>query len=430
MTPFDIAIQILKPVWRAFWSWGWIIGPIAFGPVLWNSWVYYIRIRTLKKFKWQLLELKMPPDVEKTPLAMEQVFAVLHSSYYKGGWWKRNIEGRVQEWFSFEIVSFGGQLHFYIRTVDSFRNMVEAAVYSQYPQAELTEAEDYVYNVPVTVPNETHNLFGTEYFLAKEDAYPIRTYEDFEFGTEEGKGNVDPLAALTEAMSKMREGEQFWFQIGIRPADDGWKKVGDDLVNKLLGKAKPSQSGSYVWALLKKEIMDIFSGAAQILHKTPEYDEFKFDSAKDPNKPHSLMQYLSPLEKEVVEAIERNISKVGFETVIRTVYVAQKEVFNIPQFFAVVAALRQFNTMNMNSFKWDFTTLTAAKFPFKKRKEIFKKKWLLYKYRFRYRPAKMFVLNIEELATIFHIPGRIVASPTMPRIQAKKGEPPPGLPTY
>ena len=201
-------------------------------------------------------------------------------------------------------------------------------------------------------------------------------------------------------------------------------------MNKLLGKAKPSQNGSYVWALLRKEIMDIFSGAAQVLHKTPEYDEFKFGSAKDPNKPHSLMQHLSPMEKEVVEAVERNIAKVGFETVIRTVYVAQKDVFSIPQFFAVVAALRQFNTVHMNSFKWDFKTLTAAKFPFKKRKETYKKKWLLYKYRLRNRPAKMFILNIEELATIFHIPGRIVASPTMPRIQAKKGEPPPGLPTY
>ena len=141
------------------------------------------------------------------------------------------------------------------------------------------------------------------------------------------------------------------------------------------------------------------------------------------------MQFLSPGEQDVVKAIERKLSKVGFENVIRIIYVARQEVFSIHTFFSVVSGLRQFSTQNLNAIKWNSSTLTAASQPFKKRKEIFRKKWLLYKYRLRYRPAKMNILNIEELATLFHFPGRVVASPTLPRIQAKKGEPPAGLPT-
>ena len=45
------------------------------------------------------------------------------------------------------------------------------------------------------------------------------------------------------------------------------------------------------------------------------------------------------------------------------------------------------------------------------------------------RPGGSYVLNTEELATLYHFPGRIVApAPAVPRIEAKKGEAPPGLP--
>ncbi len=427
--PFQVMFYILKPAWHHFWIWGWIIGPVVFATFFWNSWVYYVRIRTLRKFKWQMLEIKFPPEVEKTPLAMEQVLATMQSTLFKGGWWKRYIEGRVQEWFSLEITSFEGELHFYIRTIGQFRDLIEAAIYAQYPQAEIYQAEDYVMNVPMIIPNDTHDLFGSEYKLARDDAYPIRTYADFEFESFEGKANVDPLAVIIETMSKLRQGEQAWIQIGIKPTDDSWKKASEDLISNLVGRQKKTPAGSYIAALLKKEVQDYAKGFTQAPFQQPEYDPFEFGEKKS-DKPHSLMQFLTPLEKEILEAVERNVSKVGFETVIRVVYIAKKEVYNIPTFFQVASGFNQFNTQHMNSLKRDVPTLTAAKFPFKKRKEMQRKRWLLFKYRIRMRPRKMFILNIEELASIFHPPGRIVMAPTTPRIQAKKGEPPPGLPTY
>lgn len=39
------------------------------------------------------------------------------------------------------------------------------------------------------------------------------------------------------------------------------------------------------------------------------------------------------------------------------------------------------------------------------------------------------ILNTEELATLWHLPGLNVRAPLMPRIGAKKGQPPVGLPT-
>lgn len=42
----------------------------------------------------------------------------------------------------------------------------------------------------------------------------------------------------------------------------------------------------------------------------------------------------------------------------------------------------------------------------------------------------IYVLNVEELATLFHFPSKIVApAPRVSRVDAKRGESPPGLPT-
>ena len=42
--------------------------------------------------------------------------------------------------------------------------------------------------------------------------------------------------------------------------------------------------------------------------------------------------------------------------------------------------------------------------------------------------AKPFVLNSEELATIYHFPGGVAETPTFTRIESRKGEPPANLP--
>ncbi|MEK7105917.1 MAG: hypothetical protein AAB895_00990, partial [Patescibacteria group bacterium] len=39
-----------------------------------------------------------------------------------------------------------------------------------------------------------------------------------------------------------------------------------------------------------------------------------------------------------------------------------------------------------------------------------------------------YILSTEELATIFHLPGRVSETPTFTRIESKKAEPPSNLP--
>lgn len=411
-------------------NWWWIAIPFILGFLLWNAWLYYIRVKFLAALKWTLLQLTVPQDVVKSPLAMEQIFAGLHSALYKGSWWLRNIGGRVQEWFSLEIVSFEGKIYFYIYTQTKFRNLVESNIYAQYPDAEIHEVEDYVWNVPQDIPDADYNLIGAEFKLAKEDAYPIRIWENFKFETKEGEGDVDPMASLMEALSALKEGEQFWLQIGIKPVGSDWKNEAEKVVSKLIGrKVTDDKQRSHIMAILRKEAKDYISGFAQAPFKLPEFEPLSLTKDKKDEGPPSLIQFLSPGEREIIESIERNITKVGFETTIRAVYIARREVVDFQSFFSAIGSLKQFATLNLNAIVPNGKTFTFATWPFKKQKENFLKRWMLFKYRLRYRPQKPFIFNIEELATIFHFPGRIVTTPSIPRIETKKGEPPIGLPT-
>ena len=404
-----------------FLSYWWIYSPIVLFLLFRALWLVYIQTLTAKAINWVLLEVKIPKEILKTPKAMEQFFAGL--SGVKSGanfvekWW----EGKIQQWMSCEIVGKNGDIYFFIRTPVGFRNLVEANIYSQYPDAEIKEAPDYVFDVPEDVPNKDYNLWGTEFVLVKEDAYPIRTYIAFEEQVEEKR--LDPLANLAEVLSKLKDGEQIWLQYLVKPADDEWKKKGDALVAKLIGKKIPSKEGPLWKALVwvGQFFRDLIIG----LYKIPE--QLSADEKKEAMA--SLMQYLSPGEKEVVAAIEMNLSKIGMDTAIRFIYIGRSDIFSRGNISAIIGTFKLFNTLNLNGFRPNKLASTSVDYFFKKRREYAQKRRLLNAYKLRMFTSKPFVLNIEEWATIYHYPTYIIEAPTVRRIEAKKGEPPIGLPT-
>jgi hypothetical protein len=417
--------EVLLNVLRVMAGLLWVVIPIILFAVFWRSYLWYIRRRYVSNFQWVLLRLTVPQEVVKTPLAMEQVFAGLHGELFKGGWYVRYIQGRKQEWYSVEIVSIGGKVAFYIRIPALFRNIVESSIYAQYPDAEISEAEDYTFNVPHSLPNKEFDIFGTEFVLAKPSAYPIRTYADFAFETKDGKGNVDPFAAIIEALSRLREGEQIWLQMRITALDDEWKKEGDEILGKMLGR-EHSRKRSAILDFVSRE-----AGAyARGLPQAPFGPLSPAEEERAGETGPSAVSKLTPGERDVVEAVERKLSKVGFEVSMRGVYIAPREIHNIRIFFSVAGMYRQFSTQHLNAFKYNGDATTFVLWPFREQRERYRKKRLLHRYREREHGLRHFILNIEELATVFHFPGSIVSIPALPRIPTKKAEAPPNLPTY
>lgn len=378
--------------------------------------------------EWVTLELKVPHMVDRTPKAMEQVFAGLHSMKssinFKEKWW----DGRHQKHISMEIVGRSGSTHFFVRTPTAYRKLIESQLYAQYKDAEILEAEDYTEILPPDIPNDQYDMWGTELIFTKEDAYPIRTYRFFEEPVTEKKF-IDPLSSLVEVLGELQPGEEIWVQYLIRPTgDDKWQRDGQRLINKLIGK-KESKGGHSTSAV--EDVFQFFVDLIMAIFVNPQAAVTAV--TKEDRTPETLMQHLPPGMRDVVAALEESISKHGFETVIRMLYIAKWEVFSRGDIAAMLGAFKQFSTYNLNGFKPNNRITPKIDYLFKKTREASRKRKLYQWARERsfadIRARKQMVMNTEELATVYHVPATVLEVPTLPKVMAKKAEPPATLPT-
>ena len=430
MVPFTyIVIESLKEAIIFYYNYWWFFTPLVLWPIFQLAWVNYIQEKYLRNIEWNLLEIKISKDIEKRPKTMEEFFSGIYSTYdvMIDTLYDVYLEGTLDVWFSLEIVSIEGDVHFYIRTPVKSRDMIESQIYAQYPDAEIKEVEDYVTDIPDDIPSKDYDLWGADMTLGKEDAYPLRTYKEFE---DPASGEfVDSISNIVEGVSKLSKGEQIWIQILIRATNDEWKKEANDLVLDLIGRKKKKKISSNPFSFIINEIVDIgryilfgFFSAVNPAEET-EKKETKEEEAI------SLMLHLSPGEKDVVTAIDNSTKKPGFETDIRWMYLAERDIFDkIKGCTIAFSYFAQFGSQDLNYLYPDSNTKTSAYYLFTELRKATRKRKLLRKYKRREFDKKGYVLNIEELATIFHLPTIEVKAPVAPRVEAKKSKPPEGLP--
>lgn len=410
-----------QAAWFAFANGGWIAFAWIFILYLRYEWLDYRQGLYLKTVEYIYLAVDVPADNEQMPKAVEQIFVTLsgaQTSFLMGEkWW----EGKVQLGFSFEIVSDGGYLQFVIRAPKINRDLVESAIYAQYPQAEITEVEDYTKDIPTKYPNDTHNLWGTELALTKDQAYPIKTYLEFE---EKLMGEFkDPMAAVLETMNKLRPGEKFWIQIIAKPADHKWTEKSKKLADKLAGKKAKAKTSSNP----ASPILQFFGDWVQYSNTVTRAEK---PETKKKDEMASMLLHLTPGERNAIEAIERKASKIAFDCKIRLVYIGIKDVFNSGRVVpAVFGAIKQFSTNDLNGFKPESYTKTSAYYGRAEAKKNRRRNKIIRNYIARSGAGgKTFILNTEELATLYHFPILTVKAPLMPRLEMKKSEPPSYLP--
>ncbi len=369
---------------------------------------YKIQSYALGKLSFKhytMLEINVPKEIYKPPQAMEFVIDVLH--HLGGGamdWKHKYWFGAILWPSSLEIVSIEGSIYFFIRVPKKLADLVKSTIYSQYPQVEVSEVDDYTKHVPNYLTN--HNsweLYGVDYKLAKEDFLPIKTYIDYELDKNVGKidenQKIDPLTPMIEFLSTLGPGEQVWIQYIIRgDAFSNWRKDAEAFVQE-----KMSKTGK----------------------KTDEED------ISDPR--------LSPGEQEQVKAVQRSLSKFAFETYIRALYIAKKDkenpgvkgYFKGPIFKPFASLFH--NSIKKNDdtgFDWIWEDFTGKK-DLEKRKSFYAdyvNREGFYRPLWNRNPVNPIILTSEELATLFHLPGSVSETNTFKRIDATKSQPPQDLP--
>jgi hypothetical protein len=422
---------ILEPAWQIIKNWWWL--PLPF--ILWWPfsflWLWWRTDLWLSKIKFILLEVKIPKEVLKPMRAMETVMDALWQPMYDPpDWWEKWIEGKKVLSYSFEIVSIDGEPHFFIRIPEASRDSVESIVYSQYPEAEISIVDDYSKYIPQDIPNKDWDLWAADYRLLKPDPYPIKTYSKFETEHEaKEEKRIDPLAGLLEAMAKIKPGEQLWVQITAAPVTNKevpWITEGEKIRDEL------AKRGTKV----KRRPMILEAADVLITGEPAGMPKEEKEAVIPPE------MRLTPGERDIVAGVENKISKRGFKTNIRFIYLGKRDVFFKPNLRLVFGYFASYVTENLNGLvPWGKTLTKIHKSWFLplnliwNRRMYLRKRAIFRKYRKRFSPlfprkGGTFILNTEELGSLFHFPGRGVApAPFVSRVEAKKGEAPPGLPT-
>jgi len=378
-----------------------------------------------------LLAIDIPKEHESSPQVVEQLFAQLWGSYASPDliekWWY----GKFLYPYSVEIVSIDGYVQFLIHVNESFRDLVEASIYAQYPTADVVEVEDYVPNTPQKWPAEGWGMWATELKLVKPDVYPIRTYSSWEH--QMSQKFADPLAAIIESMSNLSPGEQIWIQFVITPILDTWVSKSLEKVNELTGQKK-SDSKKGMLGKVMSPVVSAGTVTSQILSSGlgGEFGGSSSGGAQGVDNEH-LMLNLTPGDTDTIKAIQAKATKTAFRTKARFIYVARKEVFHVPRGVSgVMGGFRQYAELSLNAFMPNAKITTKVKYFFVKFRSDLRRTKIMKAYLSRHwskGAGNGFILNTEELASVWHFPTHEVVTPKVKRAETRKASAPSELPT-
>lgn len=352
-------------------------------------------VETEKK-EYSLISISVPKENEKTPEAAESMFATLHGIYQTQ---EELAPGAQQEQISFEIAARREEIRFFCYLPTYLKDFVEGQIYAQYPEVEIREVQDYAedtYNQIFTKKGELNPQAGksvssSELVLTKEEFFPLKTFENFD---------VDPLASITGVLGKIKPDEDVWIQMIVRPESDEWQQKGIAYVDAIKAGKTPGKS----WVAI---VFSALTGLIKDLLQT----------AMNPNQEgvgaEEEVELPGPVSA-ALEGAEEKITKLGFSTKIRLAAIGPDKIQARNRLQSIIGAFKQYNTQNMNGF-----ITTPVKLDDADEVNAYTK---------RFFTDQGYILNIEELASLFHLPNISVKTPNMIWAGSRKGEPPANLP--
>jgi hypothetical protein len=306
--------------------------------------------------------------------------------------WHNFLYGRSDH-LAFEIVAQDGLIKFYLVVPQHLQRIVELQVHAQYPKAHLEEVPDYNIFLP-------HGyIFGSHLGFTKRGIFPIRTYR---------KLDSDPLSALTNVLSKLEAGEGAAIQILLRPAGRGWQRAGQSIAHGIqTGKLRGSVTsigGSGGWSFAKS----IASTVGSSVTKSSKDDLARIEREMSP-------QYLTPMQQELVKALEEKSSKAGFEANIRLIASSSSQERSRMLHASIVNAFSQYQAQESGNGFHQRTNWSKAR--------------LIHQFIYRHFSGRnSLLLNAEELTSLYHFPLPTTETPNILWLGARKAPPPVNIP--
>ncbi len=314
--------------------------------------------RFVAKEKEEASELKA---VQEDIGVVETFFAAIGGLPAQKGF-KAWLHGRTDH-AAFEMVAHRGVIFFYVAVPLGLKELLTQQLHAQFSDAEIEEAEDYNMFSPTGV------VLGSYVTLKRPALFPIKTYKQLE---------SDPLFALLNALAKVPEQEGAAIQIVTRSARAKWRDRGHKVVERM-------QEGATVEEALRGKKSKSSKRGSRFDDLVMSKNSSKDLGGQEPQR------RLSQREEEMIRGIEDKASRAGLDVNIRiltsaeTVPAAQATLNNILNSFS------QYNIYQYgNSFQKEMPRNA---------------KGITHDFIYRnYVERHGFVLNTEELASMWHPP--------------------------
>ena len=182
-------------------------------------------------------------------------------------------------------------------------------------------------------------------------------------------------------------------------------------------------------------------GHEAMIDKWAAFEIAKVAKKTEDEKGKINYQRLTKGEQQDIAAMQQKMEKQLFDVGVRLAYLCKTEACNTSRRAGFPSVMRTWEHgsegRGLNGFKPIFV-IGPFDYPWQDFREIRRKrlKWRLYEGfvlrqyffpPFAHRPPM--VLNLEEMASVYHYPGRVAKTPTLERMLSKRADAPSNLPT-
>jgi Ni2+-binding GTPase involved in maturation of urease and hydrogenase len=333
-----------------------------------------------KSLSLRLYEVTLPAardeekDFKAVLGAMQQFYAGMQSV-------ASDVANKEKNYYTIEIAQSanGNDVVVYAAVPESKFHLFEKQVLSFYQKAKITEVTDD-YNIF----SERGAIVASYGSLRNVEAFPVRTHEEIDH---------DPMNAVINAFSKLKEGEGAAIQFVIAPAGESYMKKFAHALEKIKKGEKP-----------KDALADGFAGAFAKVGK-----DFLFGASQQKIGENGLPEAPN-VDDRAVEAVTKKIQSTIVSVSVRIVASAETKAGAEDVVEGLESTFNQFDSPLGNGFT--FTRVKDRKI-----------QDFLHMYSYRMPNSEhMMPLNLDELSTVFHFPVGVTSSPDLK--EAKAGDAP------
>lgn len=344
-----------------------------------------------------MLEVRVPRESgkkEDEPLkdyrayvgVMEQLISSF-SSYYSA---KVMSFWHGQPIFSFEVISKNSEIIFFVGVPKQLQEPIEKQILSYYPAAQVEPSSEFKIFDP-----QLKASIGV-LSLTKQFIYPLKTYEELD---------ADPLASITNSLSRLGPNSRASVQVLVRPHKGTWQMAVSNAINQLqAGKSIPTSSN--FWMRQLHNVGNTTTGMSKAVTQQKEGEE-STGAAPQPQGP-------TPIQQAQMDLIQKKGQKTGFEVQVRILALSQTQEAAKEDVRNIFSSFAQFGSPDRNNLRITFPRSVGKMLPYFVLRHFTNKHIIL--------------LNSEELATLFHFPSFLIDTPGIRWFLAKRAPAPSNLP--